>query len=477
MKVLRQLFGLVRRPQIASATVRRFEGAGGGRRFAGLLQFGNSTTATLAANPTLRGRQRTMVANNAWLASGVASHVAAAVGCGIKPQSLHPGPEMRARLHRMWNTWVDRADIEGRADFYGLTAAVVRAMIVDGETFVRLETVGRNLRLRHIPAEQVDSAYTLAVPGGGRIIGGVEFDASGVRVAYHVFRDPLGDPFPQAFALERVRVPAADMLHLFDPLWPGQVRGTSPLATILLRLHELDQLEDAQLVRIKLGAMLAGFIKKDDGSGAGFQGKQDSSVLEAGLEPGTLKVLPEGADVTFSEPVEPGNVTEWIKLQLHALAAGIGVTYEQLTGDLSGVNYSSIRAGLVEFRRRIEALQHNVIVFQFCRPVWRRLVQLAMLRGELPDDGNPETFEASCAVNWIPPGWDWVDPEKDARADAQAIAAGLKSRREVVAARGYDVEQLDAEIAADRAREKRLGLDFGPPSVPPQKPVEVQPNA
>lgn len=461
---LLQAVGILRRPQAAPAT-RRFEGAGGGRRFAGLLPFGNSTVATLAANPTLRGRQRTQAANNVWLSNAVASLKAATVGTGIKPQSTHPSPEMRAKLQALWNGWIARADIEGRADFYGFTWRVWGTTIIDGESFVRFETVGRELRLRHIPAEQVDSGLTQEL-GSGRIIGGVEFDANGVRVGYHVFRDPPGAPFPYAGGMERSRVPAADMVHLFDPIWPGQVRGISPLSTILLRLHEIDQLEDAQLVRVKLGAMLAGFIKGSDESGAGFQGTTTNGILETGLEPGTLKVLPQGADVAFSDPVEPGNVTEWIKLQLHGIAAGIGITYEQLTGDLSGVNYSSIRAGLVEFRRRIEALQHNVLVFQFCRPVWRRLVQLAILRGDLLDDGRPETFEAYCAVNWIPPGWDWVDPEKDARADAAAIATGLKSRREVVAARGYDIEQLDAEIAADRAREKRLGLDFSAPPAP-----------
>jgi lambda family phage portal protein len=466
---------LARKPD----AVRRFEGAGGGRRFAGLLPFGNATTATLAANPTLRGRQRTQAANNVWLSNAVSALKAATVGTGIKPQSTHPDPAVRARLQAMWTRWIDRADIEGRSDFYGLTARLWGTAIVDGESFVRFETIGRDLRLRHIPAEQVDSGYTSTTAAGGRIIGGVEFDANGVRSAYHVFRDPPGAPLPASLAFERVRVPAADMVHLFDPTWPGQVRGVSPLSTVLLRLHELDQLEDAQLVRVKLGAMLAGFIRGGDESGVGFDGRQTGGLLETGLEPGTLKVLPQGAEISFSDPVEPGNVSEWIKLQLHGIAAGIGVTYEQLTGDLSGVNYSSIRAGLVEFRRRIEMLQHNVLVFQFCQPVWRRLVLLAMLRGELVDDGRPETLDAYCAVNWIPPGWDWVDPAKDADADATAIAAGLKSRREVVAARGYDIEQLDAEIAADKAREKALGLQFNASArtAAAPKPDEVKADA
>ena len=54
-----------------------------------------------------------------------------------------------------------------------------------------------------------------------------------------------------------------------------------------------------------------------------------------------------------------------------------------------------------------------------------------------------------------------VDPLKDAKAEIEQIAAGLKSRTQALAERGYDAEQVDAEIAADQAREQALGLSFG----------------
>jgi capsid protein len=81
------------------------------------------------------------------------------------------------------------------------------------------------------------------------------------------------------------------------------------------------------------------------------------------------------------------------------------------------------------------------------------------LAGELPgyfDD--PEPFHA---VEFIPPAIPGVDPQKDAAADAEELRLGLTSRRQLVAKRGYSVEDLDAEIAADRERQKALGLTFG----------------
>jgi lambda family phage portal protein len=147
-------------------------------------------------------------------------------------------------------------------------------------------------------------------------------------------------------------------------------------------------------------------------------------------------------------------------LTAREISAGLGVPFESLTGDLSSVNYSSIRAGLVEFRRRCEAIQHGTIAFQLLRPIWRRWLLTEILSGRINAPGFDRDPEAYLAVKWITPKQQWVDPAKDVQAETSAIAAGLMSRREAIASRGYDIEQVDAEIAADNARAKSLGLDF-----------------
>ncbi|MFD1703361.1 hypothetical protein ACFSCV_10135 [Methylopila henanensis] len=58
-----------------------------------------------------------------------------------------------------------------------------------------------------------------------------------------------------------------------------------------------------------------------------------------------------------------------------------------------------------------------------------------------------------------------MDPQKAIEADVAEINAGLASRRQKVAERGWSVEELDAEIAADREREAALGLSFGAPEL------------
>jgi lambda family phage portal protein len=451
--------------RLTDFAIRTLEAAGGGRRWVGVKRIPNWNTAVQAAALTTRQRVRWFAANNPWLAKAISSMVANLVGTGIKPQSKHASESTRTKLHQAWNTWVDFADAGGVLDFYGLLNVVARSLVTDGEVFAWMRADGpRGFNLSIISADQVDGSINRELGGGSRIVAGVEFDADGKRVAYHVLRSAPGEAFPTA--LDTVRVPAADMVHVFEPLAPGQVRGISWAITVMLRLHEIDQIEDAGLVRQKVAAMFAGFILDQNGTAGDFDGEQKGSKLEGGLEPGLLKVLPQGTDIRFSEPAQVGDMIQFLQLQLRAVAAGMGVTYEQLTGDLSGVNYSSIRAGLIEFRRRIEAVQHNILVFQFCRPVWARFVLTEILAGRL--NGSLDDL---LPVEWLTPAFDWVDPLKDAQSEILAINAGLMSRRQAVAGRGYDIEALDAEIAADKRRAAGLGLNFiAPATIQQEKP-------
>lgn len=253
---------------------------------------------------------------------------------------------------------------------------------------------------------------------------------------------------------------------------PGQVRGVSWLAPILQLLRDLDEASDAQLLRQKIAAMLAGFVTTQDGGAAAFTGEQSGQELTASLEPGTLQALNPGEDVTFSEPARIGSESiEFLKMIARQVAAGLSIPYELLTTDLREVNYSSARVGLIEFRRKVEAIQHHVIAFQMLRPIWRRWVTVEVLAGRLDLPGFESDPEPFLAANWITPRQVWVDPQKDAEAEVNAINAGLMSRREAVAARGLDIEALDAEIAADKAREKELGLDFSGTTAKQKEPI------
>ncbi len=426
----------------------------------------NINALVASGGPRLLARSRELVVTNGYAANACEAFAANLVGDGIKPSSLLEDGELRDRLQRLWLAWTDEADADGLTDFYGLQAMVAREMFVAGECFVRLrprrpkDGLRVPLQCQLLQAEMLPFDKTETAPNGNVIRCGIEFDRIGRRVAYHFRRRHPGDSTDRGDVLpETTRVPAEDVLHIYRPLDAGQIRGLPHVAPAMVRLFLLDQYDDAELDRKKTAAMFAGFITRaapeEQLMGAVEDGEDGTGI--ASLEPGTLQVLLPGEDVTFSNPADVGGGYEAFQYRtLLAIAASLGLPYHLVTGDVRQANYSSLRAELVEFRRRFSQLQHGVIAHQLCRPIWERWLETAVLAGalKLPD------MEAARAVHWIPPRWDWVDPLKDIQAQLLAIEAGLMSRRKAVEATGYDIEEIDRENAADAARAAELGLSY-----------------
>jgi lambda family phage portal protein len=442
-----------------------YDGAGHGKRLGNWYPSSSSINALLASSlSTLRTRSHDIVRKNPYAANAVDSIVSNCIGTGIKPQSKAKDAAFRRKIQELWLHWTDEADAAGLCDFYGLQSLVLRSVIECGECFVRLKIDKNNaivpLKLQVLESEHLDSSKDSVLPNGNIIRSGIEFDKSGKRVAYHLYREHPGEsPLLTNLNIDFVRIPAKEILHIYKPLRPGQIRGEPWLSNVLLKLHELDQYEDAELVRKKTAAMFAGFVTRLDPESDVFGDQRDAGpgIAFAGLEPGTMQFLDPGEDVKFSSPADVGGTYEaFIKQQLRATAVGLGISYEMLTGDLSSVNYSSIRAGLVEFRRKCGMLQHNLIVFQLCRPIWNRWIELAVLSDAVKIPNDP----SFSLVKWIPPGFAWVDPQKEVISQLSAVKAGFKSRTEVISEFGYDIEEIDDEIQKERQREKEMGLIF-----------------
>jgi lambda family phage portal protein len=462
------LFDLFRRPKLggSDAMRARLEGAMAKRRLRGWNPPLENINALVASGgPRLLARSRELVVTNGYAANACEAFAANLVGDGIKPSSLITDAALRDQVQKLWLAWTDEADADGLTDFYGLQAMVAREMFVAGECFVRLRPRRAEdgllvpLQLQLLQSEMLPFEKTETDPNGNRIRCGIEFDLIGRRVAYHFRRRHPGDSTDQrVVAPDTVRVPAEEVLHIYRPIDAGQIRGLPHVAPAMVRLFLLDQYDDAELDRKKTAAMFAGFITKtapeDPMMGEG-EADLDGAAI-ASLEPGTMQVLLPGEDVKFSSPADVGGGYEAFQYRtLLAVSASLGLPYHLVTGDVRQANYSSLRAELVEFRRRIGQLQHGVMAHQLCRPIWRRWLETAVLSGALVAD--PVTARP---VQWIPPRWDWVDPLKDIQAQVLAMEAGLTSRRKVVEATGYDIEEVDRENASDAKRAADLGLTY-----------------
>ena len=457
-----------------------FDGGLSARRLRGFHASRAHVNALIqAAGADLTARARYLVRNNGYAANAVESWAGNVVGTGIKPSARASDPAVKDRLQRLWLAWTDEADADGLTDFYGLQRRAARELFIAGETFarIRVRRAGDGLtvplQIQMLPSEMLPLADNRLLGNGHVVRQGIEFDRIGRRVAYHFLRRHPGDPTDPGLVGETVAVPADSVIHLYDPVDAGQLRGASRFAPALVKLFLLDQYDDAELDRKKVAAMFVGFVRRPAPELKDPLEHDARGEPLLPLEPCQLQMLDDGEDITFSSPADVGGSYEAFQYRtLLQVSAALGMPYANVTADMLKANYSNTRAALLEFRRRVEAFQHAVMVFQFCRPVWRRWIDLAGLSGATPAAAGDQPIGA----DWLPPRWDWVDPMKDIRAEVEAIDAGLKSRSQAIAERGYDAEQVDAEIAADHAREQRLGIGFARPAPVPAGPPVVPGN-
>lgn len=438
----------------APAGRRSIDAATGSRRGSGLGHTHAINPEVSAAAPLVRSRARYLALNHTFLSNAVGNWCAALVGTGIRPNVRADDPATREMAGGAFETWAEEADHANRTDLWGLQRDISRHMVVDGEALVLFRDDPDGLRLQLIPPELLDESKTASLSGGREIVNGVEFDAQGRRVAYHVL--PQKPSSIYAEYAPPVRIDAADVLHVMQPVGAGQVRGLSWLAPAVLSASELDQLSDALLVSAKIAAMHAGFVVDQTNMGGAAQAFPDADGLnDLSLEPGILRILPGGTDIRFSSPEQLKDAPAFVRMNLLALAAALGVPEHMLSGDLTNANYSSLRAGLLPFRARVEQCQYGVLVPQLLRPIWRRWLTTEILAGRL--DLSPEL-----RAEWIMPRHMQVDPSKDMAAVREALALGLMSRSQAINELGWNADDLDREIAADRAREAELGLSFTP---------------
>ena len=408
-------------------SIRAFEAASASGRWPEASNMPSLQAAIMFGRQRIGDRAEYLVANSPHAAGMTRALVSGIAGTGHLLNTRDP------EIDRNFKRWSKRATVDGRS-LASLQASVARDVVVRGEAFVVIRFVDGKILLQQIDPKQVDSSRSEELPGGSRIVAGVEIDTEGRRVAFWILPSRPGDPFAEVEPAKRV--PADEVLHIFDPQTADQVRGISWFHAAATRLVEIDQLEDAQLVRTKIAAMLAGFARSTGGTNP--LPEQNGSLT---FEPGTISFLPPDADIVFSDPANVGDTPAFLKSMLKSVAASIGLSYELATGDLRDVNYSSYRAGHLEFRRKAALWQQELIVHRLLDPIYRRWALIEALHGR--------PIDLDIDAEWLAPPWGMIDPAKEIGAEISAVEARLKSRREVIASRGRDPDSVLAEIEND----------------------------
>lgn len=473
-----------RRARARMAT-RIYEGASVGRRASAWKTLHTSANAEiqLAIRP-LRDRARDLVRNTPHAPRMLDILTSHAVGTGIIPVAQTGTDKIDHQVMSLWNDWVEECDVTGQLSFYALQALAVRSTIESGEVVQRFidvplqDGVAVPTRLQLLEADYIDQ-FRDGIYGDPKATNDKQLIRSRLGVGLGDFDRRVGlwlwhyhpgeittlnlKPLVSAF------VPRADLVHMFKVLRPGQVRGVPWFTPMLTTAREMADLLDAINVKARVEACFAGFITNDDPMGPplvdpsreGINQTLDTANPEAvvtTLEPGMLKELKSGQKISFAQPSSNTTIEPILLHDLQAMAAAVGCTYDQATGDLRQANYSSLRAGKLDFWRLIAQFQQHTIIPMLCRPTWERFISRAILAGRL----KPRRGGYPC--EWVTPAREAVDPKKDLDAEIHEVRAGRVTPQRFIASKGGNWRNTIPEFATFFALADKMGirLDIDP---------------
>ena len=434
---------------------RAYEAAKRDHRTAGWTAGGGSANAEIATSEdVVRNRSRDLVRNNGYalqIVETIADHV---VGTGIVSAPI--GRARRAQT--AYADWQGECDFDGDQDLNGLLWLAEKGKNESGAALIRFRreafdagTTVAPLKLQLLEPDFIDPVKQGTTAGGGWIERGIEYDAQGRRVAFWLLPAHPGDVASwRSLRMASERVPAEEVVYLYDKLRPGQDRGMPVLAPAIMTLQNLRGYFEAELVRKRVAACMVGFLQTQDENIKIGTGEVPTYGTQKGqkFEPGMIfRGLP-GESMTFNSPPADPGVDAMATQYLREASAACGVMFEQATGDFSRVNYSSFRAGGHGFRRRTERRQWS-FVHTVSRRVTARFTEAALAARLI-----------ATVPRWrhTPPGFISIDPDKDAKADLANLRMGKTSLSELVEERGYDYLEHLERVAADlAAAEKALG--------------------
>lgn len=401
---------------------------------------------------TLRERSRALVRNNAYAAKAVASLTSNIVGEGIVPRPVTGSPSKDRKIWQAFQQWAFRCDHGGQLDFYGLQTLLCREMIEGGEVLVRkrLRTkLGRGdvpLELQLLESDFLDPMRNGILSDGTLTVQGVQIDVeSQKRRAYWLFPFHPGNMpyFVPGKPMVSAPVPAGEILHVYEQQ-RTQTRGVPWGTPAIESLDLLADYELAEIVRKKIEACVTGFVtgaedQADDNIGDIRCTDADGNEVEK-FEPGMIVRLHGAKEVKFNAPNAVAGYGEYKAVKIQEIAAAYRMPYELVSGDLSSVNFSSMRGGLVEFRRLVGTVQWQILIQLALQPIWEWWCETAFLAGVIDEPYVP--------VEWSPPEFEWVDPLADAQTAAIEVRNGFRAWQDVVAEKGRNPDDVLEAIHA-----------------------------
>ncbi len=452
---------------------RHYEAARASRRTSGWISGNQHTNSMISSSlRQLRMESSALERNNPHGHHYCYTMTNNVVGTGPTPSAILDDTKTNEAINKLWREHAKRINADGtRMGAHTMMWQACFGWVERGSALLlrrpMLSSDGLDIPLtvELLEGDLLDHTMNVRKKDGTRIINGVEMNARRRVTAYHLFRDHPGDFLGDTSTYDHTRVQASDVAHLFLATRPGQRQGIPWMTASMMALHDLDDYRDAERVRKKVEAALTAFVQGGDDLGDGLLGDPEKKAATPPFpvrdnngepvetfEPGLIAHLPPGRTVTINHPQGVGGYAEYITTELTGIAAGLLIPYVLLSGDLSEVNYSSIRAGMLEFHRLVRVLRQLFFIPLFCQPMWDWTMEAAWQVGKVPQRRIP--------CEWTTQKFESVDPLKEAKADMETLRAGSRSLREIIAESGRDPDDVLKEMAETNAQLRKYGLRF-----------------
>lgn len=457
-------------------TLRAYE-AGEVNRFNGNWTPVNADTenSDKTQRDLIKARARSLEGNSDIAGAAVGAIVRNVVGNGIKPQAKTGDEGLNQRIEALWKEWTrpENCDLTGQQTFYEMQAMLLRRKIVDGEILVKKVAASQGkfpLKLQVIKSDLL-SQYMLYAPKTNNIIrSGIELDKHLKPLAYWIDKKS-----PDGYMeYDPDRVVADQIIHLWTRNYPDQIRGMSDLTPIIKRMKDTQDYLDAETVAARIAACFSVFITQDgipSAVGRFGNGKADDreGKPKISIRPGMVQYLAPGEKIETANPSRSiTNAKDFVGLQQRLAGAGMGLSYELMSRDFSKSSFSAARQGLLEDRKTFEPVQ-DFMATHLCGPVYSQWLDMCIFSGLLNIPDYWVCRDKYQNVEWMFPGWSWIDPMKEVNADIMAIQNGCKTLAQWCAERGYDWREQLQQMALEKATAEEMGL-----VLPVHTPVSVQ---
>lgn len=408
----------------------------------------------------VREATRDVVRNNATAARAKQVLGNIIVGTGIEPKLISGDQRLNDAWPAMKRLLDSTAiDADGVSTLAALQRLMVEMMIVDGEALMVLphESGPESFfQVRVLEADYLDDRMQgRALNSANALYDGIEYGPDGRVVAYHLFDEHPGSAVwhPDWRGLTSSRIEADRVIHLYRVDRAGQRRGMSWFAPVLEDLVQLAYNDEAQMLRQNIAASFTAFWKSE---------KAPEAVgIPSKLAPGLIQQIGADDEVVFGNPPEVTGYDDFARIHLRRVAVGLGLTYEELSGDLTGVNFSSARIGRLPEGQCVEAWQWTLVMPRLCAPMARWFLR----RWAYADESLISALHEARIV-FTPPPPVIADPKAETQVSIDRIEAGLSSRHSEIRKQGYDPAETDAEIVQDMAMRRELAALKAPSQEP-----------